>query len=327
MFFQVIGKTLDNLGLSTKAKEILLSAWKKSTQNQYSIYLKQWFNFCSSRNEDPFHSNPQEIIEFLTVLFENIGYSALSTAKAALGTFVTLQNGQTLSQNQLISKFMKGVFNKKPPTPRYSSTWDVKIVLDFLRSLSPLKKLTLRQLTLKTTMLIALTSSQRQQTIHMLDIQQMEITGDSVTFQIDTLLKHNRPGRIGTNLSFSAYDEDKKICVYTHIVEYLRRTKYCRGKETRLFVSFKKPHHKVTRDTIARWLKTIMTQAGIDTTIYKPHSTRTASVSKAMSMDVPVQHILKHAGWASEKTFQRFYNKPILCKESSSVTDAILSNE
>ena len=53
-----------------------------------------------------------------------------------------------------------------------------------------------------------------------------------------------------------------------------------------------------------------MTSAGVDTTIFKPHSTRTAATSRAKSASVPIQEILKTAGWSSSRCFDKFYDKP-----------------
>ena len=52
-----------------------------------------------------------------------------------------------------------------------------------------------------------------------------------------------------------------------------------------------------------------MEAAGIDTSIFHPHSTRAAATSKAKEACVPIQEILDTAGLSS-KTFDRFYNKP-----------------
>ena len=52
-----------------------------------------------------------------------------------------------------------------------------------------------------------------------------------------------------------------------------------------------------------------MAEAGVDVTTFKPHSTR-AAASKAKHASVPVKEILDTAGWSSERTFDRFYNKP-----------------
>ena len=54
-----------------------------------------------------------------------------------------------------------------------------------------------------------------------------------------------------------------------------------------------------------------MAEAGVDVTTFKPHSTRAAAASKAKHASVPVKEILDTAGWSSERTFDRFYNKPL----------------
>ena len=55
-----------------------------------------------------------------------------------------------------------------------------------------------------------------------------------------------------------------------------------------------------------------MKAAGINTDIFKPHSTRAASTSKAQSCDVPISSILKAASWKRGSVFHRFYNGDIV---------------
>ena len=54
-----------------------------------------------------------------------------------------------------------------------------------------------------------------------------------------------------------------------------------------------------------------MTKAGIDTNVFKAHSTR-AAASSAASRTVDITHVLCTADWRSEKTFAKFYHKPIV---------------
>ena len=55
-----------------------------------------------------------------------------------------------------------------------------------------------------------------------------------------------------------------------------------------------------------------MAEAGVDVTTFKPHSTRAAAAaSKAKNSSVLMKEILDTAGWSSERTFDRFYNKPV----------------
>ena len=77
----------------------------------------------------------------------------------------------------------------------------------------------------------------------------------------------------------------------------------------RLFISFVKPHRAVSSATISRWIKTVLSDAGIDTSIFKAHSVRRAATSAAYNKGVPVEHILKLANWSNESTFRRFYLK------------------
>ena len=70
-------------------------------------------------------------------------------------------------------------------------------------------------------------------------------------------------------------------------------------------------HHAVTSSTIARWLKTTLEQAGIDTAIFKAHSTRGASTSAAALRGVTTSDIILAADWSSDSVFRRFYYKPV----------------
>ena len=83
-----------------------------------------------------------------------------------------------------------------------------------------------------------------------------------------------------------------------------------RGTETKLILSPAKPHHRASRDTISRWIRSVMAEACVDVTTFKPHSTRAAAASKAKNASVPVKEILDTAGWSSERTFDRFFDKP-----------------
>ncbi|KAJ8030179.1 hypothetical protein HOLleu_26511 [Holothuria leucospilota] len=54
-----------------------------------------------------------------------------------------------------------------------------------------------------------------------------------------------------------------------------------------------------------------MKAAGINTNLYKAHSTRAAATSAASNCDLLITHILKQAGWSNEKTFRTFHEKPV----------------
>ena len=247
----------------------------------------------------------------------------MNTARCALSTLIILPNGHTVGTHPLISRFVKGVFVQRPPTPRYTEVWDVRILLNYLRSLTPMRWLGLKDLTLKVCMLIALLSAQRCQTLHLLNIKNMTIKGSKIIFRVNELIKQSRPGHCGTTIELKAYPPDRRLCIFKLLLLYLKTTKKLRGKETQLFISYRKPYAKVSKDTIARWLRTTMTEAGINTSRFKPHSVRAAATSAAGEKQVPIVDILQTAGWSRERTFRTYYQKPVV--KDNKFADAILN--
>ena len=211
---------LENRGLSQGAVSIILSSWRTSTQRQYVPYLNKWRRYCCSRKLDFLSATVEEGVNFLAELYkEGIGYSALNTARSALSTVFNLPNNQTFGTNPLVTRFMKGVFETRPSMPRYSDTWDVNVVLDYLSGLGQPDEQDLKMLTYKTVMLLALLTGQRRQTLHALDITTMDLNPEKCTFVINSLLKTSRPGKHLAPIEVQAYKHNKKLCPVAHIAE------------------------------------------------------------------------------------------------------------
>ena len=256
------------------------------------------------------------MIDFLTSLVTlGLGYDSLNTARSALSSLGLTFEGFRVGCHPLVVRYMKGAFNLNPPKPRYSCIWDVTLVLTALRGMAPVDQLSLRDLTLKVTMLMALVQAARVQSLHMLSKDGYKRTEDRFIFMLNGSIKQNRPGyRVGS-LEFKAYPPDERLCVYVGLNEYLVRTRDLRigtGGGSLLLLSYVKPHGHVTRDTISRWIRTVLDMAGIDSTVYGGGSVRAAAVSKARANAVPLATIMGKAGWTREGTFARFYNKEIV---------------
>lgn len=168
----------------------------------------------------------EEVIEFLTQQFENgLSYDSLNTARSALSSLGLNFNNFKIGAHPLVIRYMKGIFALRPPKPRYVSTWDVNAVLLYLRKLSPVKQLTLKDLTLKLTMLMALTQAARVQTLHLISCVQFKKLKSEFVFKLADSLKQNRPYFNSLFVSFKAYRPDRRLCIYTVFKEYLLRTR------------------------------------------------------------------------------------------------------
>lgn len=124
---------------------------------------------------------------------------------------------------------------------------------------------------------------------------------NKLEFGIPTLLKQSRPGKHLSKVTFSSYP-DEVICIVRQVKLYLDKTSE---------ISFHKPHRAVSTNTISRWIKTVLSDSGVDISVYKPHSTWAASTSAAHANGLPIDSILEKVGWSKESTFARFYHRDI----------------
>ena len=71
------------------------------------------------------------------------------------------------------------------------------------------------------------------------------------------------------------------------------------------------PFSSAGSNTVGSWIKNLLEQSGVDTSVFKVHSTRAASASKA-NQTARIDAALKHIGWSTKSTFCKFYEKPIV---------------
>lgn len=308
----LVWRSLESQGISTEASRIIVQSWRSGTTTQYQTYYKKWESFCCRRKINPLQATLQDGINFLGDLFATgVGYSCINTARSALSSIIVLPGSVHFGSHPLVTRFVKGVFESRPSLPRYKEIWDVNSVLKVLATWTLGVDLSLRDMSWKLTMLLALLSGQRVQTLKALTLTSMTLTANKCVFTIETPLKTTRPGKHLGRIEFLAYEPDRNLCVVQHLQAYIDRTSHLRGETDQLLIGYQKPHKPVSTDTIARWIKNAMGKAGIDTSVYKAHSTRAAATSAAKEKQVPVDTILSAAGWSSESTFARFYDKPI----------------
>ena len=80
--------------------------------------------------------------------------------------------------------------------------------------MNTMTELSLKDITLKVVMLIALITGQRAQTMHLLDIRNRSVSELAHTYRID-VVKHTRPGKHQMEFELAAYPEDRSLCVVT----------------------------------------------------------------------------------------------------------------
>ena len=190
-----------------------MQGWRPSTLRQYSVYLNRWTLFCVEHSVDPLHRDELLALEFLRKLYkQGYGYSALNTARSALSTIF---DSPSFGDSPLVTRFMRSVYNTRPNLPRYNSTWDISVVLKYLEGMSPIKFLSLQQLSHKLVTLLAITTGQRIQSLHALNLDHYNADKTSITFTILSLLKHSKPSnKIKNTITIKEYRINTKYAPY-----------------------------------------------------------------------------------------------------------------
>ena len=150
----------------------------------------------------------------------------------------------------------------------------------------------------------------------------MVLRDDCACFMVSERLKGSKARSPPQEVHLPKYTKHESLCVHRCLRTYLRRTKPLRGKVRSLFLITRKPHTAAKRDTVRGWIKSVMKKAGINVNLYKCHSTRSASTSKA-AHSLPLGSIMKAAGWASASSFANHYKKPL--ENHDSFANAVLS--
>ncbi|KAJ8915062.1 hypothetical protein NQ315_014317 [Exocentrus adspersus] len=300
-------------GVPDAAIPTLRASLSKNTQKQYNSTFVKWWKWCNDRKTSQLQPSIKNLMEFLQTEFENgASYATVNTHRSALALLFSLSEEDKL----LIQRFLKGVYKTKPVFPKYKYTWDPTIVLTYLEN-QHTKSLSLADLTLKAASLLALTSAHRIQTLTKININDIKVyENDRMDIGIFEILKTSHPTRNQPFLSFRFFTEKPELCVASTLLRYLEITKPFRGEnDKQLFLTFKKPFHPASSQTISRWVKSVLKKSGIDTDTFKSHSTRHAVTSAAARGGINMDAIREAAGWTPKSdVFNRFYNRPVASK-------------
>ncbi len=297
-------------------------AWRQGTRRQYECYLKRWYHSCTVDKIDPLDPGLNYILDFLLKAYkQGLSYSTMGTIRSALSAIITIDS-KPLGQHPTIVTFMRAVFQERPSLPKVM-TWEVNDVFTYLKTLSPVNELNLEQLTKKTLMLMAILTGQRGQTLHALRTEHLRLSGANLIFSIPGPLKTSKPGRHFSELIFKPFVQDSDVCVVTCINEYIKYTRVFRKNKTssQFFLTYGKPNGEASRASISRWLRDVLRDAGIDVSVFEPHSTRSASTSAA-KLVTNMDTVMKAGGWACSTTFTKFYDLRITPK--CTMQDALL---
>ena len=285
-------------GVSGQATELLLAGWSKGTNTAYQSGWSRWTSWCSKREIDPLSCGVQPFLDFLSDLFrEGLKYRTINLIRSAVSMTHNPIESTQIGQHPLVSRLMRGVHNSRPPAPQYSATWDVSIVLRWIKKLGKNEDLSLKDLSGKLALLMALVSANRTSELQALDLRFRVYTPGGVRFKLASLTKKRKAGAPVRERFYASFTKDNCLCVVQCLKEYEEVTKSHRqirpDVPAPLFLSYIQPYRPVSSQRIAHWIKDFLKRAGVDTSTFKAHSVRGASASAAASGGLHISDVLR----------------------------------
>lgn len=272
---EAIRKSLGQQGFSDSVVQLLLGGNRPSTESSYHAAWNSWRSWNVRRGSDPLSGDLTNVLQYLTdVHTDGKSYSLINVHRSMLSGTLTLAGGESLGSHPLVIRLLKSCYNLNPPRPRYSHTWDPDLVLEFMKtdpdgdSFLPHKLATL----------LALATFMR--------VSDLAIDKRSIVFEPDHVHFHlSRPRKTqhkGQLQSFKLRkNQSEAICPVRCMGTYIYKTDVVRNHSNslNLFVGLIKPHSTASSTSIAHWIKTYLSRAGINTSIFSAHSTRSAAAS------------------------------------------------
>nr|CAI5852268.1 unnamed protein product [Callosobruchus analis] len=193
------------------------------------------------------------------------------------------------------------MYKLHPPMPRYDSTWDPDIVLNYLKTFYPNETISLEKLAKKTVTLLALITAHKVHTLSLIDINNICKNCKRFKTRTASRIRTSLVNRLQPCLCIPYFLEDRIICAATT----LERTNQYREGNSKLCLTYKRPIKEATSQSISRWIKSVLLESGIDSSFFSAHSTRHASTSAARCRGLNLDLIRKTT------TFAKFYHRPL----------------
>ena len=131
-------KRLAEEGISERASDIIVSSRREGTLSIYSSDWNKCVSWCVEQDVDPVRRNVNWILDFLAFMFESgYEYRTIFKHRSAISALHNNIEGRPVGEHPQVSSLITGVFNNRPPQPKYNFIWDVQLVLDYLKKELP----------------------------------------------------------------------------------------------------------------------------------------------------------------------------------------------
>ena len=154
------------------------------------------------------------------------------------------------------------MFKERPTFPRYTVTYDVKYVLDYVKKCSISSETSLKLTSKVLATMMCLFSGQKSKTLVSLSIDCIYLNNSGCVLYISKLFQTPRPKSHLQPTEFKAYPHNVSLCVVALIKLYLDKAAAPRHDvNSMFFISYAPPHEPVSSRALVRWVSDILHEA------------------------------------------------------------------
>jgi integrase len=285
----------------------LLSSVAPSTKQAYE---KIFLDFVSFFDENDCTFDSVQIDSVLSFLqrFVGLSKSRIRTVVAALKMFLRVYRRSDLADHSLLTLFAKGAQNLAPLPKEKMPIWNPDRVMSYLSS-RPRPEVFLAVAS-EALILLLLATGWRVDDVWKLSANVVFSDEKAVFFFIQ---KRKCPikGSYTLSRAIPRFKERERICPVKSIEFYLLLAQKLRKDFKPLFIS--STGLRASKDSLRRWVVELLGKCGISASA---GSCRSAATSSALLRNWSIDQILNSAGWSSESTFRKYYDRSVLKEDA-----------
>lgn len=294
--------------------ELLRAAWRPSTRKVYKVAWNRWLTWAREHSIDPKQPSGSILARFLADLHlvHKLSYNTVLLHKSVVATLCNDESAGQLSSHVLVKHVLKAISLKKPIVAQKPPIWDIDILATFLEKRivnenSPF------DVCRHTATLLLLCSGRRVHDLTLLTVGPNHFVehNDSIVLWPVFGSKTDNANYRQSGWKLLKNDNSKNLNPVFWVKRTITVMNHRRklSKCDNLFVNLRGQCKAASRTVIARWIKSVLTDAGI---ITSPGSMRSAVASKNWSNNCPMDEILARGNWRSSNTFAQFYRRELI---------------
>uniref|UniRef100_H2ZVW1 Tyr recombinase domain-containing protein n=1 Tax=Latimeria chalumnae TaxID=7897 RepID=H2ZVW1_LATCH len=279
-------------GLSASVISLILALRKPSTNAKYNAVFAEWQGWCSHKGAQ---AGTDELAAALNFSFKFESGCSTNTVQQYGSALASVVPSLSSDKSYLL---LQGACLARPVVPKYSAFWDVDLLLNHSASVgvqtAPLRLLSIKLATLLTLVMVARVSELTL--LHICPLWMVsEPSGLSFTLKDRT---KTQVAQQGTVVRLVRDQAEPTLCGVSCVERYLEVTTPLRRETSNLLLRSCAPHSPASVDTVRNWVKAALATAGIDTSIFKPHSMRGTVSSRVSSHGFSLEAVLYNGKWS-----------------------------